>query len=229
MIYLGAEFVGGCNMESTLRKEDVRLADLISEFLDIHFYPKYVKNFERVTDRQRQCAGIDVIFEKDGHQYLCDEKNGGTRINTNLRTFSLELSFINRAGVRQTGWLLNKANTNDSYLFIWTDKADSEKPTDVSEIHQVEVALVRKEKIKEYLRDTAGLDELTMLALNESIVNNPSSVSSSLISENGGKRKYSINGVTVCHSTQLYEQPLNVILPREVYRKIADLNTVIYA
>lgn len=229
MIYQEVEFVEGCNMESTLRKEDVRLADLISEFLDKHFYPKYVSDFERVTDRQRQCAGIDVIFNRDGHQYLCDEKNGGTRINTNLRTFSLELSFINRAGARQTGWLLNKNNINDSYLFIWTDKADSEKPTSISEIREVEVALVRKEKIIEYLKNVAGLDEVTMSALNESIVNNPLSMDYALISENAGKRKYSINGVTVCHSTQLYEQPLNIILSREVYRKISDLNTIIHA
>ena len=216
-------------MESTLRKEDVRLADLISEFLDKNFYPKHVTNFERVTDKQRQCAGIDVVFDMGGHQYLCDEKNGGTRINTNLRTFSLELSFKNRAGKRQTGWLLNKSNINDSYLFIWTDRADSVKPTSISEIHEVEVALVRKERIKEYLKNSAGLDELILHALNESIVNNPISMEHALIYENDGKKKYSINGVTVCHSTQLYEQPLNIILSREVYREISDLNTVIYA
>lgn len=216
-------------MESVLRKEDVRLADLISEFLDKHFYPKYVTNFERVTDKKRQCEGIDVIFDINGHRYLCDEKNGGSRINTNLRTFSLELSFIDRSGIRRTGWLLNEHNINDSYLFIWTDNADSEKPHSISEIHKVEVALVKKSRIKEYLRETAGLDELTILAMDESIVNNPDTMEYALISENSGKRKYSINGVTVCHSTQLYEQPLNIILPREVYRKIADLNVIITA
>lgn len=216
-------------MGSELRKEDVRLADLISEFLDKHFYPKYVTNFERVTDRSRQCKGIDVIFDINGNHYLCDEKNGGSRINTNLRTFSLELSFIDRSGVRRTGWLLNEYNVNDSYLFIWTDKADSEKPHSISEIHNVEIALVKKARIKEYLKETAGLDELTILAMNESIINSPDSMEHALISENSGKRKYSINGITVCHSTQLYEQPLNIILPRAVYRKIADLNVVITA
>lgn len=216
-------------MGSTLRKEDVRIADLISEFLDKHFYPKYVTNFERVTDKKRQCEGIDVIFDINGKRYLCDEKNGGSRINTNLRTFSLELSFIDRSGSRRTGWFLNKHNINDSYLFIWTDKADSDKPVSIDEIHNVEVALVQKAKIKEYLKESAGLDELTILAMDESIVNHPDTMSHALISENSGKRKYSINGVTVCHSTQLYEQPLNIILPREIYRKIADLNVVITA
>jgi len=216
-------------MESKFRKEDVRLADLISEFLDKHFYPKYATNFERVRDRKRQCEGIDVIFDIGGNHYLCDEKNGGTRINTNLRTFSLELSFIDRSGTRRTGWLLNEHNINDSYLFVWTDKADSEKPHSIDEIHNVEVALVKKCRIKEYLKETSGLDELTLLAMNESIVNRPNTMDYALISENAGKRKYSINGVTVCHSTQLYEQPLNIILPREVYRKIADLNVVITA
>lgn len=214
-------------MESELRKEDVRLADLVSDFLDKHFYPKYVTNFERVTDKKRQCEGIDVIFDINGSHYLCDEKNGGSRINTNLRTFSLELSFIDRAGKRRSGWLLNEHNINDSYLFIWTDAADSEKPRSVSEIHKVEVALVKKSRIKSYLKETAGLDELTILAMNESIVNHPSTMEYALISENSGKRKYLINGITLCHSTQLYEQPLNIILPREVYRSIADLNVVI--
>lgn len=216
-------------MESALRKEDVRLADLVSDFLDKHFYPKYVTNFERVTDKKRQCEGVDVIFDINGRHYLCDEKNGGSRINTNLRTFSLELSFIDRAGKRRSGWFLNERNINDSYLFIWTDSADSERPLSVSEIHKVEVALVKKSRIKEYLRETAGLDELIISAMNESIVNNPQTMEYALISENSGKRKYSISGVTVCHSTQLYEQPLNIILPRDVYRKIADLNVVITA
>lgn len=214
-------------MESALRKEDVRLADLVSDFLDKYFYPKYVTNFERVTDKKRQCEGIDVIFDINGSHYLCDEKNGGSRINTNLRTFSLELSFIDRAGTRRAGWLLNEHNINNSYLFIWTDAADSERPRSVSEIHKVEVALVKKSRIKSYLRETAGLDEVTILAMNESIVNNPSTMEHALISENSGKRKYLINGITLCHSTQLYEQPLNIILPREVYRSIADLNVVI--
>jgi hypothetical protein len=216
-------------MESALRKEDVRLADLISEFLDKHFYPKYVTNFERVTDKKRQCEGIDVIFDINGSHYLCDEKNGGSRINTNLRTFSLELSFIDRSGIRRTGWLMNEHNINDSYLFIWTDKADSVKPVSVDEIHRVEVALVKKNKIKEYLRNVAGLDDTSIRTMDECIVNRPHEMGHALISENSGKRKYSISGVTVCHSTQLYEQPLNIILPREVYRKIADLNVVITA
>lgn len=216
-------------MESIFRKEDVRLADLISEFLDKHFYPKYTTNFERVTDKKRQCEGIDVIFDINGKHYLCDEKNGGSRINTNLRTFSLELSFIDRSGARRTGWLLNENNVNDSYLFIWTDKADSEKPRSISEIHNVEIALVQKKKIKEYLKETACLDDTAIRSMNESIVNYPDTMKHALFSDSFGKRKYSISGITVCHSTQLYEQPLNIILPREVYRKISDLNVVITA
>lgn len=215
-------------MESVLRKEDIRLADLISMFLDKHFYDKYTTDFERVTDKKRQCQGIDTIFNIGKKKYVCDEKNGGTRINTNLTTFSLELSFIDRAGERQVGWLLNDDNVNDSYLFIWTDKADSVKPTSVSEIHKVEIALVKKEAIKTYLK-SVGLDNMTLLAVSESIVNHPENMQYALTSSYDGKYKYSINGVNFCHSTQLYEQPVNIILPRRVYRELSDFNTILRA
>jgi hypothetical protein len=223
-------------IESKLRKEDVRLADLVSSFLDEHFYNEKTVSFERVEDRARQVQGLDVIFDMNGEHYECDEKNGGTRINTNLRTFSLELSFINRGGFRNVGWFLNQDLKNDSYMLIWPDKADTDKPQTVDEIREVEIALVRKDKLKKYLEEH-GITISKLQNITNAIINRTQEAETlrkrdkygNVIQSYDGKLKYEIGGLTFCHSTQLVESPVNLILPREVYREIADYNTIIYA
>jgi len=223
-------------IESKLRKEDVRLADLVSSFLDTHFYSEKTSNFTRIEDRVHQVQGLDVIFDLNNEHYDCDEKNGGTRINTNLRTFSLELSFINRGGFRNVGWFLNPDLKNNSYMLIWPDKADTDKPQTVDEIREVEIALVKKDKLKKYLEEH-GITISKLQNITNAIINRTPEAETlrkrdkygNIIQSYDGKLKYEIGGLTFCHSTQLVESPVNLILPREVYREIADYNTIIYA
>ena len=61
--------------QSTNRSYDMQGEQIIGEFLDKHFYPHlYHQGFERVKDKTRQIAGIDVVLNIDDNVFLIDEK-----------------------------------------------------------------------------------------------------------------------------------------------------------
>ena len=55
-----------------IRREDEKCADVVSKFLEKHFYNR-VENYERVVDRERQLKGVDVMFIWGGKQYICGQ------------------------------------------------------------------------------------------------------------------------------------------------------------
>ena len=98
-------------MGSKLRNEDERCSNIVSNFLDEHFYLKKCTNFQRIEDKNNQIKGIDTIFELNGNQYICDEKAAIRYVNKPLKTFSMELSFIDRSGCSHDGWLLGQLHS----------------------------------------------------------------------------------------------------------------------
>ena len=71
-----------------IRKEDEKCADIVSKFLEKHFYNK-VENYEKIDDKEQQVKGVDVIFILNGKQYVCDEKAAIRYVNKNLQTFAI--------------------------------------------------------------------------------------------------------------------------------------------
>ena len=74
------------------------------------------------------------------------KKSAVSYINKPLFTFAFELSFLDRSGNLHLGWLLNDKNVNNSYLICWINKAKKDNLTEVSDIQEVEIALIKKEK-----------------------------------------------------------------------------------
>lgn len=192
----------GKREQSTLRSEDVRLSDKVYEFLDKNFYNTEVTNFERVTDKLRQVSGIDVIFDIGDKHYIADEK-AAVRYR-NLKTYTLELSFINKNNETQDGWLINEGQVNNSYVFVWIDKDEFEQES-------VTAAVIMKDKILDYLKNKGWTKENLVKKMN-------------YIRE--GKQTYTgdiyQDGCKFIFSKQLVEQPINIQLPRSVYMKLAD-------
>lgn len=191
--------------ESKLRKEDVALSNNIYQFLDENFYTTdNMSAFLRVLDKKRQIAGIDVIFTMDGKQYIADEK-AAVRYR-NLKTYSLELSFINRNNEVQDGWLIKEGQLNNSYVFVWVDKDET------TDRESVTLAVVTKEKLQKHLDSLGWTKENLRKKMN-------------LIRESTGYvnmgNMYHDN-CKFTYSQQLVEQPINILLPRDVYMKIAD-------
>lgn len=203
---------------SLLRKEDERRADIVSEFMDnvVYINENGFTNYERVTDRARQVNGIDVIFDREGKHYICDEKAAIRYINKNLQTFSFELSFINRNGEVQEGWLLSDRNINNSYMCIWIDNAYPDNLPNTNSIKTIQCSLVTKESILRYLED-CKFNKRQLMHKCEKIRENP-------YENHGNIKKY---GVKFSFSKQLVEKPINVLIPREKLTLIADYTFIL--
>ena len=200
-------------MSSLLRKEDEKCSNIVSDFLDEHFYLKKTELFERINDKERQIQGIDVIFSLKNVKYICDEKAAIRYVNKNLRTFSLELSFRDRGGNLHNGWLIDEMKINDSFLFIWIDKAKYDILTSKEDIQELEIALVSKKSIIEYLK-SIGWKIPKLIKKSELIRENENEYCGNL---------YEDECKFVC-SRFLYEKPVNVLLKRDLLKKISVYN-----
>ena len=197
---------------SLLRKEDEKCSDMVSLFLDEHFYSG-CQSFERIFDKKEQIQGIDVVFELNGEKYICDEKAAIRYVNKNLKTFSLELSFIDRSGSVHDGWLIDKKKINNSFLFVWIDKAKRDILESKGDILELEYALVKKEDIIKHLEDLGW--SINKLIKKSKIIREDEAEYCGDLYEDGCK--------FVC-SRFLYEKPVNVLIRRETLKKISVLN-----
>ena len=187
-------------------KQDKKGENIVHEFLERHFY-NLTKNFNRYTDLEHQVNGIDTSFTIGGVEYKCDEK-AAIDYRNYLKTFCLELSFLNRKNELTEGWLLNDNQQNNSYLFVWVDKTKNEQLTNECEILNAEIALVMKDDIFKYLEKNGWTKDKLRIKANNIRNNNDKSFGD--IAENGLKFSF---------SKKLPEQPINVLLSRETYEK----------
>lgn len=202
--------------EMSVREYDEHCEKVMAQFLDEHFYKKIGYTWrERVTDRERQVKGLDVILKRDGKVYNIDEK-AAIRYTNGLNTFALELSFLNRKGNRVDGWLIDEKKINDYFVFVWINKIEGELIENVDSFKEVEVALVSKEKIMIYL-ESLGWDVDKLLIKDERIRDG--------IDDNLGDIKK--NGCKFSYSERLFEKPINILLPKQAYIKIADEHSII--
>lgn len=178
------------------------MANNVSNILDKTFYKEInAQNISRITNKEQQIKGVDIIFTYNDKQYLCDEKSA-VRYR-NLQTFSLELSFINRKNKIQEGWLTNDKYINDSFLFIWLDDDNI-----------MEASLIEKQSLLDYLEHNLGWTKEKLRKKCENIRTNP----------NEPYGNIQTNGCKFSFSKHLVEQPINILLPRTTYKQIAILN-----
>ena len=182
---------------SILRDGDERGEKIVSEFLDKHFYIE-CEDFHRVVDKVQQIKGVDTTFVKNGFQYVCDEKAALKYVNKNLQTF---------------GWLLDSNKINNSFLFCWIDSAINDVLSSSDDIVIMEVALVRRNKIIDYLSNIGWtLDNLFLKC--KKIRENP-------YEECGNFYK---NEVKFSKSFQLKEKPINLLIKRSKLLEISDFS-----
>ena len=202
--------------ESKLRESDEKAENVNHKYLKKYFYDIITKGFKKVDKKELQILGIDSIFMLDNKIYLCDEKIAANFINRNLKTFILELSFINKSNKIQTGWFLDEKKANDSYLFCWIDKAVCDKPQCADEILEAQIALVQKSKIVEYL-DAIGWS-LPLLKLKDFNIR-----------EKGNTKFGDINKdkVEFVYSQKYVEKPICLKITRQTLLDISDYNSIL--
>lgn len=196
----------------TTREYDEHCEKVMGEFLDKYFYNENIEGtITRVKDRKLQVKGVDVVIDDGDVKFYIDEKAAIRYVG--LKTFALELSFINRQGDVNTGWLLDNKKINDYFLFVWINELNGTEIKDISSIKNVDVALVSKASIFRHL-NSLGWSKNNLLEKDRRIRNNEDEYMGNILRD---KCKFS-------YSEHLIEKPINILLPKETYMEIADLS-----
>lgn len=181
------------------RQEDERREKVVAKFLDEHFY---VGEFERCTDKERQVKGIDTIFTADNGQIVkCDEK-ASVRY-TNLKTFCQEIARLNRGGKWQEGWFTASGLETNAYLYVFVDDVD----WTIDNIKKIEALLVSKKALKNYLLKQ-GFDDTKLLECDAMI-------------RSTGIYPSAPKDCRWSFSDRLVEQPVNLLVSRDLLRTLA--------
>lgn len=209
------------------RKNDSLVEREVAAFLDEHLYKntEIIKEFARTDGINEQVAGSDVILSTtDGKltRVVVDEKVASTQANRNLGTFTLELSFINKAGNRMCGWFTDTSKITEYYLFGWINKADIPYDTETKRwntdmirkdnIHELEWALVSRKKILSFLEKKGWTFE--RLGRQDEKIRQNGCVTT----------KDFIDDVAFRYSEKYREKPVNLMLKKETYMKLSDYN-----
>lgn len=193
----------------------------MGEFLENKFYSnkKYFSEYNLINEKALQVKGVDckgVLLNTCEHIFI-DEKCALSYNNINdLKTYALEMSFINKKNKVIDGWFLDEKNITSHYLFCWLDKANKKnKDLNLCDIYNVEIMLVSKESILNYLKNELNLTPEILSVLGNGI-------------RNVNKRKLVFDSnVRFVYSSHLREKPINLILNKEVLRKLSSLNVLI--
>lgn len=134
------------NFKSDLEKEKI-----LSEYLDKVYLNKQIE-FKRIFDLEQQQQGIDVIMYRNNKQYLIDEKAQLHYINSDLPTFTFELSYL-KNGFLKEGWLFDSKKLTQYYLlitgiFLKASKKELKTPNDIAKI---KITSVNRRKLIKHL------------------------------------------------------------------------------
>ena len=194
---------------------DTQTTKQVEIFLDNYYTGKIP--FTRVTTKSLQYQGVDVIFgSESGEEMLVDEKCATDYIGKDLQTFSFELrsSSDKKSGYRYDGWLISDKIITTHYLICYIDKATVPKHPTVEQIQVMEVMLVNKNKIIDYLV-SHGWNRKALREKCDSI--------------DAGDTDFGRieKGYKFAKSRHKIEAPINILIPRAELRLMAVHNDII--
>ena len=198
----------------SFRERDSRVEKFISQYLDICFYPRISKNFNRVQDKGDQLMGRDVELEFNNKKIIIDEKASIYYINKDIPTFAMEISFKNRIGSISDGWFINTNLDTTHYLLIWPFSNDTQKEgweINLSDIRQLRCILIEKNKILSYLESKGH--NINFLKRKADEIRE---------ADIGGPLLRTQLPYYFYYTKKLYEQPINLILRRPLIEELSD-------
>ncbi|MBQ8626689.1 MAG: hypothetical protein IJ419_11070 [Agathobacter sp.] len=214
------------------RVQDETYTRAVEAFLDTVYYntaSPYDKS-KRLSDHlsrneydaEAQKKGADIFLERSPTEtIIVDEKFAINYREKDLRTFSFELESRARGGdswVERPGWFINPENQTTHYMLLWF-KSDH----DISTMYDYEACLVSKQAIKDQLA-REGVDVHEMFrAFKDCVEHQIEPPAGCKISFGQDKITMDFNGYRITQSTQFEEAPINIIIPREKLREMAEL------
>ncbi|MDC0852359.1 hypothetical protein OAQ40_04820 [Euryarchaeota archaeon] len=193
---------------------DSKRERIVAEYLDKFFYSDTFYSFERIESRKEQLAGMDIIvISNNNDKMIIDEKAATSWAHREIHTFAFELSFL--LGDKEiSGWFLNKNNRykNTHWLCVWP-RTNSKEIRELSDISSAEIVLINCKKIRRWMRSMASKDQKSLESIEKRLRNE----------KNINQIDWS--GLRVIISRNLPEQPINVLIPKEILRILSEGNT----
>lgn len=202
-------------MKINNREKDEFRTNIINDFLDYNLYYKF-NNVKRINDKENQIKGVDIIFDYNNENFICDEKAALNYANKNLQTFSFELSFINKRGLRQDGWLIDSKKINNSFLLIWINKSKKNFITELDDLQEIEIMLIRKIDILNFLFN-CNINIEKIIEIDDEIRDKKIVNYGNLYT----------NGYKFVYSEKFIEEPINLLISRNKLREISIYNEII--
>jgi hypothetical protein len=212
------------------RKKDMAVEREIAAFLDEHLYSnkEIFSEFARTDTYEEQMKGSDLILSSSDnklYRVIVDEKVAARYANTDLDSFSLELSFISKANKKVCGWFLDSSKSTQYYMFGWITKADIEYDkskkrwnTDTitkDKIRELDWCIVSRQKIAKFLEERGWtLDKLAQ--------------QDQIIRERGYVKTFDfVDDVSFRYSGQYIERPINILLRKQTYMDLSEYHGTI--
>ena len=184
-------------------RRDLKKEQILSKYLN-GVYNKIPLALHRIENLDLQHKGVDLIFNNNGTEIYIDEKAQLDYLNSDLPTFTFELSYL-KGGNKKTGWFLDATKITDFYFLITGIDVDDEK--DISKgVTNCKITSVDRLKLNKFL-DEIGL---TYQKLNQ--------YNNDIREKNAGTKKIVINELyeksqgCLVYSQHLDEKPINLIL-----------------
>lgn len=189
----------------------------LAKFLDKHLYTKDIfTRSDRTDNASTQIDGSDIIISIPSlgiRDAIVDEKASIYYINKDLRTFVLEISFLNRGYQIQEGWFVNDQLSTQYYLMQWI-KANVADPWQVKEgnITEIECVLVSKKKLKDYF-EREGYDKTRLIQLSQQM----RASQQKMLAPSGKPYRFFF-------TQNLAEKPVNILLNKEEYIRLGEFH-----
>ena len=132
-------------------ESDLDQEKILSEYLD-NIYKQKEISFYRIFDLDKQLQGIDLVMTVKEKEYFIDEKAQLHYINSDLPTFTFELSYL-KDKTHKDGWLFEETKLTQ-YYFLITGIFLNEGKTELSsasDIEKVKITSVNRRKLIEFL------------------------------------------------------------------------------
>lgn len=189
----------------------------LAKFLDKHLYSQHIfTRAERTNNASTQIDGSDIILTIPSlgiRDAVVDEKASIYYINKDLRTFVLEVSFLNRSLHYSEGWFIDGSLSTEYYLMQWI-KANVDDPWKVKEnnITEIECVLVSKAKLKAYF-EAEGYNKERLLQIAQEM----RASNQTMIAPTDKPYRFYF-------TQKLAEKPVNILLDKQEYIRLGELH-----
>ncbi len=228
-------------MQSTF-KTDSKIADDIVHFVyetiflgeeGLGYTADEAKLVDFSEEPEKQFAGADIImFPNSTKECNVEVKaainSAGERVDeqgrsNSLMTFAQEISYLNEAGSVCDGWLIDETKQSDVYVFCWFPEVKNQSKQGytrlktIADIKKMDVAMVKVVDIQ---------NELIQELKKQENIDDFNDVRRYLVDKSSDMRKHNrktdkFGSYTMLLSSQMEEQPINLLIPKTTLIKKA--------